>query len=72
MSRLLLGMDRTYGPGIKVTRGNVHYYLGMDFDYSTDGKVKLSMIKYAKEILNDFLGAITSTSPPTADHLSDS
>ena len=43
----------------------------MDFDYTTMGDVKLSMIPYAKKIEDDFPELITCTSPiPAADHLS--
>ena len=38
---------------LTVTRGKVHTYLGMTIDYSTKGKVRLSMINYIKEILNE-------------------
>ena len=63
-------MTKIYGPGITVTQGKVHTYLGMDFNYSTPQSVKLSMIKYAKQIIDDFPEAITSTSSsPAADHL---
>ena len=42
----------------------------MDFDYSTPQSVKVSMIKYAKQVLDDFPEASTSTSSlPATDHL---
>ena len=34
-----------YGNNINVHRGNIHYYLGMDLDYSETGVVKVSIIK---------------------------
>ena len=72
VSKFLLSMAKIYGPGITVTRGKVHPYLGMDFDYSTPQPVKVSMIKYAKQIIGDFSEAITSTSSlPVAGHLFD-
>ena len=42
-----------YGKNIKVTRGKVHGYLCMDLYYSEDGKVKISMIKYVHNLLDD-------------------
>ena len=38
---------------LTVTRGKVHVYLGMTIDYSTEGKVRFSMIDYIKDILDD-------------------
>ncbi len=35
--------------------GNVHNYLGIYLDYSGNGKVKVSMIKYLHKLLNEFL-----------------
>jgi hypothetical protein len=35
-------------------RGKIHDYLGMELDYSGAGKVKIGMIKYAKNMLEDF------------------
>ena len=70
MTQFLRDMGKIYGDGITVTRGKIHTYLGMDFDYSTPHTVKVSMIKYAKEVLDDFPEVITSTSTsPAADHL---
>ena len=70
VSKFLLAMAKICDPGIMVTQGKVHTYLGMDFDYSTPQSVKVSMIKYAKQITDDFPEAITSTSSsPAANHL---
>ena len=66
----ILAMAKIYGPGITVTRGKIHTYLGIDFHYSTSQSVKVSMIKYEKQVLDDFPEAITSTSSsPVADQL---
>lgn len=35
---------KIYGPGITVSRGKVHYCLGMDLDYSGNKNVKILMI----------------------------
>ena len=42
----------TYGP-VKATRGRVHEYLGMTFEFG-NGKVVISMLNYVKELLEDF------------------
>ena len=46
-SEFILEMGKIYSPGITVTHGKIHSYLGMDFDYSTPSSVEVSMIKYA-------------------------
>ena len=50
-----------YGHNITVSGGETHDYLGMDFDYSTKGVVKVSMIKYLLKIFKDFPEIIKST-----------
>ncbi len=35
--------------------GYIHDYLGIDLDYSTKGKFKVSMIKYLHKLLTGFL-----------------
>lgn len=39
---------------MKVTRGKIHEYLGMTLDYSENGVVKVSMLKYIAESLAEF------------------
>ena len=59
-----------YGDNITIKRGKVHDYLGMDLDFSSDGVAKVGMIKYIREIENDFpeeLGAPATS--PAAEHL---
>jgi hypothetical protein len=45
-----------YGNHGKVTAtcGGVHDYLGMTFDFSEKGKVKINMIDYMEAMVNDF------------------
>ena len=59
-----------YGKALTVHRGKIHDYLGIDLDYTTKGKVGVSMIKYVDKILEGFseeLGAPAAT--PAAEHL---
>jgi hypothetical protein len=37
-----------------VTTGKEHRFLGMDFDYSRPGVLRVTMIKYIEDILEDF------------------
>jgi len=39
---------------VKATRGKVHDYLGMTFDFSEKGKVKIDMIDYMEAMVDDF------------------
>ena len=70
VTKFIISMVKIYGEGITVTCVKVHSYLGMDFDFSTQGTTKLSMIKYAAHILNDFPEVLTtSVTSPSAEHL---
>ena len=69
-TEFLLKLAKIYGPGINLSRGKVHDYLGMDLDYSSRGKVKIPMIKYLGKIIVSFPEEITSTDEsPASDHL---
>ena len=49
-------LNKNYGSygEVKATRGKKHDYLGMNFDFSEKGKVKIDMIEYVKSMINDF------------------
>ena len=69
VSKIIKYLDGIY-PGVTITRGKIHEYLGMTFDFSTKGAVKISMVDYTKKIIEGFPEEITRTSPtPAADHL---
>ena len=59
-------LGKIYGDGLSVMRGKIHLYLGVDFDYSTKGTVKLSMILYSEQIEDNFPKPITSAALSTA------
>ena len=70
ITKLLLHLGRIYGPNITVNKGKIHDYLGIDFDFSEDGIVKLSMIRNLERIFSDFpeeIGKVCAT--PASDHL---
>ena len=57
---------------VKVHRGKVHDYLGMNFDYSEKGKVKIDMISYVKDMLEEFPKKLQENevaAMPAADNL---
>ena len=39
---------------LKVTRGQYHDYLAMDFDFGTEGILKIKMTTYIKKMIEDF------------------
>ena len=49
-------LNQMYGSHGKVTatRGDVHEYLGMTFDFSVKGKVMIDMIAYMEAMVDDF------------------
>ena len=57
---------------VKATRGAVHDYLGMTFDFSEEGIVKIDMIDYVRGMLDDFpykLGPKDVSPTPAAENL---
>ena len=55
---------------LKSERGQVFDYLGMDLDYSTPGKVRISMEKFTKKVLQEFPEDLpTYAESPAAEHL---
>ena len=49
-------MNKKYGNygEVVATRGKVHDYLGMTFDYRRKGKVQIDMSEYVKKTLKEF------------------
>jgi hypothetical protein len=61
-----------YGRHGKVvaTRGKVHEYLGMKFDFSQEGEVLISMAEYMKKLIDEFPHPITKKAhTPAAEDL---
>ena len=54
--RFLEWLNKMYGGygEVKGTRGYIHDYLGMTFDFSEKGKVKVDMIDYVSAMVDDF------------------
>jgi hypothetical protein len=67
-------LNQKYGKygEVKVTRGKVHEYLGMTFDYSKKGTIQVAMVEYVENMLKDFprkLGANKVSTTPATDKL---
>ena len=54
--KFLEWLEQKYGEHrkVKVTRGKIHKFLGMTFDFRTKGKFKVDMTKYMKKTYEDF------------------
>ena len=70
---LLTSLNEEFGKEapLTVTRGKVHDYLGMTFDYTIPGKVKITMPDFVQGVLDecpeDLMKGPSST--PAAHHL---
>ena len=67
-------LNDTYGElqELTATRGKVHKFLRMTLNYNEEGKVKRSMHKYVKDIIENAPPDFNGTSPiPAANHLFD-
>ena len=67
-------LNKLYGNHgkVTVTRGDIHDYLGMKFDFSVRGKVMIDMIDYMESMVDDFSikFKMTDTAPtPAAEDL---
>jgi Reverse transcriptase (RNA-dependent DNA polymerase) len=57
---------------LTITRGRVHTYLGMELDFSVDGKVKVGMVPYVENLLAELDGDMDGKAPtPAAAYLFD-
>ena len=57
---------------MKISRGKIHEYLGMTLDFSSPGELKVTMIPYVKEIVEQFSQhdpGESTTKTPAAEHL---
>jgi len=70
VTKFIIAMGRIYNKKMPATRGKVHNYLGMDLDHSTNGHVKMSMIKYFNKVLEAFPEKLNTTATtPDLDYL---
>jgi hypothetical protein len=57
---------------MKICRGKIHEYLGMTLDFTVPGEVKVTMIPYVKEIVQQFAefdDSDSTAATPAAEHL---
>jgi hypothetical protein len=65
-------LNKKYGNygEVKATRGKIHEYLGMTFDFTEPGKVKIGMLDYIAEMIDECsvkIGSSTAPSPAAED-----
>lgn len=69
VTALLKYLERIYGK-LRITCGKKHEYLGMEFDYSVPGKVRVSMEKYTLGVISEFPEKIDKVAlTPAGEHL---
>ncbi len=53
-TRFSCDMGKLYGPNLNMHLGRKHDYLGVDMEFCDDGTLEVSMIKYLKNVINEF------------------
>ena len=55
VSEFAMALAKEFGPMTTISRGKVHHYLGVDFDFGTcPGTMIMSMIKYFQKVIDKF------------------
>lgn len=58
LTKFLCYLAQIYGPKLSMHTGKKHNYLGVDMEFNDDGTLDISMIKYLKNIIDEFLEII--------------
>ena len=70
ITKVAMYLTTIYGENLTVSGFKIHYYLGVDLEYSELGMVKMSMIKFLQKVLDGFPEELKGKSDtPEADHL---
>ena len=71
LTKLQCYLGSIYGPGLAINRGREHHYLGMHLKFCSDGSLKVGMVDYVKDVINDFPEDVgrKSYKTPAASHL---
>jgi hypothetical protein len=54
LTKLSRYLEKIYGPKLSMHAGKNHDYLGVDMEFNEDGTLDVSMIKYLKNVINEF------------------
>ena len=69
VTTVLKQLESKYGE-MSITRGKKHTYVGINFDFKTDGTVDIEMHDYLKECIAEFPEDVSkSTTSPASSHL---
>jgi hypothetical protein len=70
LTKLLCYLANIYGSKLNMHTGQEHNYLGVNMEFRKDGTLRVSMIRYLKNVIAEFPEIISGNSPmPAADHL---
>jgi hypothetical protein len=66
VTEVIWSLSKAFGKEapLTITCGKAHNYLGMTFDYSSPGKVKIIMVDCIKKILDDMPPNLTENQQP--------
>ena len=65
ISEVITWLESIYGQ-LDASRGTKHQYLGMDLDYSDEGKVKIIMEQFTRKVIEEFPDPLTTTADSPA------
>ena len=63
LTKLSCYLANIYGPKLAMYLGNKHDYLGMDFEFTNNGSLEVSMFKYLDIIIDEFPELINPLAP---------
>jgi len=70
VTKMLDWLKSIYGDRMRITRGKIHDYLGMTLDFTTRGELRVTMVDYLKQAIEDFPEKIEgSAATPAGNHL---
>ena len=65
ISDVITWLESIYGE-LDASRGTKHQYLGMDLDYSDEGKVKMITEQFTRKVIEEFPDPLTTTADSPA------
>jgi hypothetical protein len=72
LTKFLCYLAKIYGPKLTMHTGQKHNYLGVDLEFTAEGSLEVSMVKYLGNVIKGFPETITGmATSPTGDRLFD-
>ncbi len=70
ISKFLCALKNIYGDNLAESKGKIHDYLGMTFNFSLQDEVKINMTQYISKVIEAFPKEIVrKAATPAGDHL---